>query len=128
MGFFQMLSAVVRTLVRGPVTRRYPAVPAKVTALSRGHVTIDPSMCISCGLCMKRCPADAICVSKEEKTWQIDRFRCVVCGACVEACPANCLSMETAYIPPTPARLQPELVTITYVKPEKKESAPSGSD
>jgi len=128
MGFFQMMSAVVRTLARGPVTRRYPAVPAKVTDLSRGHVTIDPSKCISCGLCMKRCPADAICVRKEGKTWQIDRFRCVVCGACVEACPANCLVMETAYIPPTTARLQPELVAITYVKPEKKESAASGKD
>ena len=122
MGFFQMMTAVVRTLFRGPVTRRYPAVPAKKTELSRGHVTIDPSKCISCGMCMKRCPADAIVVAREEKTWQIDRFRCVVCGSCVEVCPVQCLTMETAYIPPTAVRLEPELVAITYVKPEKKES------
>ena len=120
MGFFQMMITVVRALLSSPATRRYPAVPAKQTELSRGHVTIDPSRCISCGLCMKRCPADAIVVAREEKTWQIDRFRCVVCAACVEACPVDCLVMETTYIPPTPVRLQPELVTITYVKPEKK--------
>ncbi|HZD44082.1 MAG TPA: 4Fe-4S binding protein, partial [Methanomicrobiales archaeon] len=87
--------------------------------ITRGHVTIDPARCISCGLCMRRCPAQAIRVDKAEKVWEIDRFRCIACDACVEGCPTKCLTMETEYIAPATERAV-DRYPITYVKPERK--------
>jgi ech hydrogenase subunit F len=123
MAFFEMAKTALTTILHRPVTIRYPAQPAKKTGISRGHVTIDESRCISCMACQRRCPAQAIVVLKEEKTWQIDRLRCVVCRACVEACPVKCLFMDTQYTAPMTAR-GVEIVTITYVKPPKPEKPP----
>ncbi|RXE57013.1 4Fe-4S ferredoxin [Methanoculleus taiwanensis] len=125
MGFFTMAKTVLQNLFGRPPTRRYPAVPARVGPITRGHVTIDPARCISCGLCMRRCPSQAIRVERAEKVWEIDRFRCIACDACVEACPAKCLIMESGYIAPVTEK-EVERHPITYVKPErpqKKEAA-----
>jgi len=119
MAYFEMAKTVLKSVLHGPATIRYPAQPAKKTPISRGHVTIDPSKCISCGMCMRKCPSDAICVSREEKTWEIDRLRCHVCNCCVEVCPVHCLTMETQYSPAVTVHEGLELVKITYVKPEK---------
>ncbi|HTY15621.1 MAG TPA: 4Fe-4S dicluster domain-containing protein [Methanoregulaceae archaeon] len=120
MAFFEMAKTALRTVVRRPATILYPVEPAKKTDISRGHVVIDESRCISCRLCEKRCPAQAIVVNKEEKTWQIDRLRCVVCRACVDVCPVTCLFMDTQYTAPMTAR-SIDTITITYVKPPKPE-------
>jgi ech hydrogenase subunit F len=119
MGFFEMAKTVLQNLFGKPATRRYPVQPARVSPITRGHVVVEPSECISCGLCMRRCPSQAIQVEKEEKTWEIDRLRCIACNACVEACPAKCLTMEQEYIAPVVERTV-ERVPITYVKPERK--------
>jgi ech hydrogenase subunit F len=130
MAFFEMAKVAIRTVFGKPATNPYPATAGKVTPLSRGHVTIDESRCISCKMCMKKCPAEAICVDKEEKTWTIDRLRCVVCNCCVEVCPVHCLFMDTMYSPALTAHGGIDVVNITYVKPErppKKEAAEEGS-
>ena len=119
MAFFEMAKTAIRTVLEKPATRPYPYVPAKRTGLSRGHVTIDVSKCISCGMCMKKCPSEAICISKEQKTWAIDRLRCIVCNSCVEVCPVKCLAMDQAYTPSYTVRPGMEVFAITYVKPEK---------
>jgi len=118
MAFFEMAKIAIRTLIHSPVTIPYPAQPAKMTDLSRGHVRIDESRCISCGSCQRVCPAQAIVVEKESKSWQIDRLRCVVCRACVDVCPVTCLFMDTQYTAPMTAR-GVDTVAITYVKPPK---------
>ena len=95
-----MAKIVVGNLFRKPATLMYPVKPAKITPISRGHVVMsDMDSCIYCGLCSRRCPAQAIEVDKEARTWQIDRMRCIVCNSCVEICPKSCLSMDTQYIP-----------------------------
>ena len=120
MTFFEMANTAIRTVVSKPATILYPVQAAKKTDLSRGHVTIDPARCISCGTCQRKCPAQAIIISKEAKTWQIDRFRCVVCNSCVDTCPVKCLFMDNQYTAPSPVK-GVEVVTITYVKPVKPE-------
>lgn len=125
MAFFEMAKMAIITVLRKPSTRRYPSVPAKRTPLSRGRVTIDPSRCISCGMCMKKCPSGAICVRKEEKSWSIDRLKCIVCNCCVEVCPAHCLTMETEYTPCVTEHRARDTVTITYVKPERPKKSES---
>jgi ech hydrogenase subunit F len=119
MAFFEMAKTALRTVIEKPATLRYPAEPAKKTLLSRGHVVIDPARCISCGLCMKKCPAEAICVVRDEKTWQIDRLRCVVCNACVDVCPVKCLMMDAQYTAAMTTHEGIERFLITYVRPEK---------
>lgn len=47
---------------------------------------IDPEKCQACGMCLKRCPAEAI--TGEKKTVHvIDQDKCIKCGTCLEACP-----------------------------------------
>ena len=125
MGLFEMAKIVTGWAIRKPATLMYPAKPAKVTPLTRGHVVIDVSKCISCRICQKKCPSQAICVEPKEKTWQIDRLRCNVCNSCVDNCPVKCLSMDIHYISPSAERPGPELFQITYVKPPKPEKADS---
>ena len=95
-----ILTTILRYIRRGPVTRRYPAVPAKEYAATRGHLEFTIDDCIFCGLCRMHCPSQALEVSKPDLTWQIDRFRCIICGACVEYCPKDCLAIRTDYLPP----------------------------
>jgi len=118
MAFFEMVRTALRTVVQQPVTILYPAQAAKKTSLTRGHVIIDEARCISCGTCQRKCPAQAIVISKEAKTWQIDRFRCVVCNSCVDTCPVKCLFMDTQYTAPVTAK-GVDVISITYVKPVK---------
>jgi len=120
MVFFEMAKTALRTVLSRPVTILYPAQAAKKTPISRGHVVQDGSRCISCGICVKKCPAQAIVLAKEAKTWQIDRFRCVVCNSCVDTCPVKCLSMDTQYTAPATAK-GIDVIAITYVKPAKPE-------
>jgi len=128
MAFFEMAKTAIKSVLGKPATRRYPFVAAKVTPISRGHVTIDVSSCISCGMCMKKCPAEAICVNKEEKTWTIDRLRCIVCNSCVEVCPVSCLTMDTVYSPAMTTHSGLEVFNITYVKPEKPKKTDSSDE
>jgi ech hydrogenase subunit F len=128
MAFFEMAKTAMRWVLGKPATLMYPAEPAKKTAISRGHVVFDGSKCISCSICMKKCPAEAICVKKEEKIWQIDRLRCIVCNSCVESCPKDCLVMDTQYIPCMTDRGGLETFPITYVKPEKKPEVPAEAE
>lgn len=120
MVFFEMVKTALRTVLQRPVTILYPAQAAKKTPLSRGHVVFDGSRCISCSICQRKCPSQAIVLNKEAKSWQIDRFRCVVCSSCVDTCPSKCLSMDTQYTAPVTTR-GVETITITYVKPPKPE-------
>jgi len=89
-----MARIVIKNLLTGPATRRYPYVVRENFASCRGRITIDYPACIHCGACSRRCPADAIIVGKDPKSWRIDNFACVTCGLCVRVCPKKCLFME----------------------------------
>ncbi len=71
-------------------------------------------------------PVRAIVISKEAKTWQIDRLRCVVCNSCVDTCPVKCLFMDTQYSNQVIDR-SVELIAITQVKPVKPEKKDEAS-
>jgi ech hydrogenase subunit F len=120
MAFFEMVRTALRTVLGRPATILYPLEAAKKTPISRGHVVFDGSRCISCSICQRKCPSQAIVLNKEAKSWQIDRFRCIVCNSCVETCPSKCLAMDTQYTSPASVK-GTEVFTITYVKPVKPE-------
>lgn len=98
----EMLKTVMTNLVKKPSTRLYPKNIRDEFKGTRGKIDIDVDKCIFCGICAKKCPPDAIKVSKNTSEWEIDRFKCIICGSCVDACPKKCLMMdekrqETAY-------------------------------
>lgn len=47
---------------------------------------IDPSKCQACGICLKRCPVDAITGGKN-LIHVINQEKCIKCGTCFESCP-----------------------------------------
>ena len=49
--------------------------------------------CVFCGICVKKCPAEAITVDRGEKKWEVDNEKCTRCGLCVEDCPKKSLSI-----------------------------------
>ena len=51
------------------------------------HYRIVPDNCISCGICARSCPVEAITGSKDEP-YEIDQEKCIKCGLCVENCPS----------------------------------------
>jgi ech hydrogenase subunit F len=87
---------IMKTLFHKPATRRYPSVKRAPFERTRGHIRIDIQTCIFCGMCSRKCPTKALVVSKDERSWTIDRLRCIICGYCVEVCPKDCLFMENA--------------------------------
>ncbi|MDR2088936.1 MAG: 4Fe-4S binding protein [Clostridiales Family XIII bacterium] len=61
--------------------------------------------CIYCGICAKKCPQDALTVSRKKKNaqtgeqegeniWSVNAETCILCGICVEACPKKSLAIE----------------------------------
>ncbi len=47
---------------------------------------IDPEKCKACGICLRKCPVDAIDGGKK-KIHIIDQEKCTKCGTCFEVCP-----------------------------------------
>jgi len=95
---FKMMGNIFKNLVSKPATRMYPFVKREPFENSRGHISgCDIDKCIFCGICQRKCPADAIVVDKAEKSWEIDQFRCVICNACTEACPKKCIISSSTH-------------------------------
>ncbi|MDD1723821.1 MAG: 4Fe-4S binding protein [Methanospirillum sp.] len=119
-----MALTVLKNLIKGPYTSRYPYAPAKVSPATRGYLDVTIEDCIFCGLCRMHCPADAIEVNKTERTWTINRFRCVICGCCVDYCPKKCLHCEQSYTVPG---TEPVIAQYTGPVPEEKPVQPGES-
>lgn len=58
-----------------------------------GKPVNDPSKCVYCTLCAKKCPAGALEVDRANKTWVCDYDKCVACGTCAEVCPKKAIIM-----------------------------------
>ncbi len=54
--------------------------------------TIDPEVCVGCGLCAKACPQGAI-VGERGKPHRISVEICIRCGACAAACPKGAIKI-----------------------------------
>lgn len=97
MSVFKIGKVVLRSMFKKPATLMYPVIQREWQDRTRGSIDIDEGMCILCGICAKKCPTNAITVSREQRTWVIERMQCVQCGSCVEVCPKKCLIMNPEY-------------------------------
>jgi ferredoxin len=54
---------------------------------------IDPQACTGCGICVERCPTDAISLNKAG--WaQRDESACLGCGVCSRFCPEEAIALK----------------------------------
>ena len=56
-----------------------------------GKPTQDPSKCVYCTICAKKCPGEALTVDRAAKTWTLDEDKCVACGTCADVCPKKAI-------------------------------------
>lgn len=95
-----LIGNILKNAVSKPATRLYPFEQREVPEGVRGHLEMDVSTCTFCTLCARRCPTNAIVVTREPKSWTLDPYACIVCGACVEACPKDCLRLDKDHLKP----------------------------
>ncbi len=58
-----------------------------------GKPVQDPSKCVYCTICARKCPAGALTVDRAAKTWALDEDVCVGCGTCASVCPKKAIIM-----------------------------------
>ena len=88
-----MLKEVLSRFFSKPVTENYPFVKTKVPEDFRGKMSFNFDLCISCGLCSRDCPAQAIEMvdvnGKRKPLFHLDL--CCFCYQCAEGCPRNAI-------------------------------------
>lgn len=97
---FDMIGNILRNLTSKPATRKYPFEKREPYQNARGMISgMGIEECILCGICSKKCPSNALNVSKPGKSWELDPYKCIICGVCVEVCPKKCIYMSVDYNP-----------------------------
>jgi len=97
-----MLGTIIRNLVTGPATRRYPFKDIREPFPGfRGRIVFDTDKCVFCGDCARVCPSQAIEVDTDRKELKYHPFRCIYCATCVQTCLDMAITQETVYAPPS---------------------------
>jgi len=111
------------SIFKKSATQKYPFVPASVAEGFRGKQVFDIEKCISCGLCSKDCPANAIEMidfeGKKRPLFYLDR--CVFCFQCADTCPKKAIQpssiFELACIDKKTLELKPQPVPVSVKQP-----------
>lgn len=119
MGFFKLAGMTIGSIFKKKETLKYPVQTKKAYKDQKGTIiNAETENCTLCGICAKRCPANAISVDKEKKEWSINHFSCIQCGYCITACPKKCLKMS----PNRPSiSTDKNIETVKINKKEKKD-------
>jgi formate hydrogenlyase subunit 6/NADH:ubiquinone oxidoreductase subunit I len=94
-----MFQDVSTSLLRRPVTEKYPFERRTPPSRLRGMLIWDAETCVGCGLCAKDCPANALEVfvlDRKEKRFALFYYpdRCTFCAQCVKSCRHGSLAMS----------------------------------
>lgn len=54
---------------------------------------IDAAACTGCGICVERCPVDAIAMNDDGVAVREEKY-CIGCGVCARFCPADAISLQ----------------------------------
>lgn len=126
-----MLTDLVESAFRRPVTERYPVERRPTVARFRGMLHWNPEACTGCALCVKDCPAEAIeliTLDKANKRF-ILRYhldRCVFCSQCAYNCRFECIALTNDEW--ELAAVERDGFTVTYGRPEDIERFERGRD
>lgn len=85
----------------------YKKLGASLKVNSNFSAKINQELCSQCGICIKKCPVNAISKKLDKKTntsyIQVDSEKCIGCGVCKKFCPKNSINMkrrkETVFVP-----------------------------
>lgn len=113
---------VLNYLFKKPATGKYPFVKCTPAEGFRGKQVFDITLCVSCGLCSRDCPAKAIEMvdvnGKKRPMFLLDR--CIFCYQCAESCPRNAIKSTEIF----------ELATTNksdlVLKPQPLDQTPGG--
>ena len=86
-------------IFKKPFTQQYPFVKAQAPEGYRGKHIFNPEKCMSCGLCARDCPANAIELV-EVSGKRMPKFfldRCIFCYLCAEGCPREAIKLSTDF-------------------------------
>jgi formate hydrogenlyase subunit 6/NADH:ubiquinone oxidoreductase subunit I len=95
-----LLPELWRTLLTRPITVRFPFAPLELPPYFRGKVTIDPALCVGCGLCVRDCPAAALDLelqSRDKLRLIYYQDRCAYCGQCETSCPTKAIVLTNEF-------------------------------
>lgn len=96
----KILKLIAGNLMNDKATVRLPdSVPTPPAF--RGAVTMDPTVCIGCGMCAYVCVSNAVTGTDQGSTyaWAYEPGRCTFCARCVDRCPAHALTMDSGQVP-----------------------------
>jgi len=97
---FGILAVIAGNVLHGSGTIRLPgSVPCP--SEFRGAVTLDPALCLACGIRSYVCVSDAITGAEQDKNylWTYEPGRCTFCKRCVDRCPGRALTMAAEPVP-----------------------------
>lgn len=80
LNYFGFVLGVLKLKIQKPVVSRIPLT--------------DKKLCNNCGICVSKCPVQAI--TKEKPTFT-DKTKCIRCCACVKSCPQKARKFETPF-------------------------------
>jgi formate hydrogenlyase subunit 6/NADH:ubiquinone oxidoreductase subunit I len=117
-----MVKELLSHLFKKPATSKYPLVKAEVPEGFRGKQVYDIDLCISCGLCSRDCPAQAIEMvevdGKRRPLFHLDQ--CIFCYQCAESCPRNAIKSSKFF------ELASTNKSDLVIKPEEKGQKENG--
>ena len=58
-----------------------------------GEIVTDIDACMACGVCVKKCPTNALILEKDEIV--VDSDKCILCGECEKICTVNAIKLKT---------------------------------
>jgi len=118
-----MLNEVVHTILSRPFTSKYPQAKVVPPVGFRGKQIFDVTLCISCGLCARDCPAKAIEMAdvKGKKMPLFHLDRCIFCYQCAESCARNAIKASEIF---EMAVSDKEALIVKPVFPQPKMEAP----
>lgn len=94
----KFLKVLARNLLQGPATDPFPFEESETPERFRGRVTMDPKLCVGCGICSHVCPGDAIRIEEqadhEGYYFAIWHNSCALCGSCKHYCPTGAITMS----------------------------------
>lgn len=97
-----ILLKLVKNLFSKPMTVSFPHESIPIPKNYRGEHTYNIDNCISCGLCAKICPNQAIEMVEIDEKYKdkypkkypkIDLGKCCFCGLCEDICPKDAIKL-----------------------------------
>jgi ech hydrogenase subunit F len=95
-----MIARLVKNLMSGPVTRRYPAEKRAPFPDARGSIELDLAKCDLCGDCARLCPSEALTSDEKKRVLTYNPYRCIYCRLCAESCLHQALVARLTPSPP----------------------------